>query len=306
MFTLPELRLGQGRRYHQTKRGKTETMKKNFSTVILIIVFVIGLGLLMYPTLSDLVNKAHQSVAIDTYEKDVSDLSDKDYSKILSEARKYNSALRANEFPKNAEDLEGNEAYKKAINPAGNGMMGYVKIDVINVKLPIYHTTKETVLQSGIGHIPTTSLPVGGKGTHAVLTGHRGLPSSKLFTDLDKLREGDIFYIYVLDDILAYKIDQIKTVLPAQTQDLQIIKGEDHVTLVTCTPYGVNTHRLLIRGTRIPYEEAVKETGEETGNNRTRFSTEQLVLIIGAPLLCVLFIVVLISTKKSKKRRDDA
>ncbi len=281
-------------------------MKKHFSTVILIMVFVVGLGLLMYPTLSDLINNAHQSVAIDSYEEKVADISDKDYSKILSEAREYNSALRANEFPKNSEDLEGNAEYQKIINPAGNGMMGYVKIDAINVKLPIYHTTKETVLQSGIGHIPTTSLPVGGKGTHAVLTGHRGLPSSKLFTDLDKLREGDVFYIYVLNDILAYKIDQIKTVLPAQTQDLQIIKGEDHVTLVTCTPYGVNTHRLLIRGTRIPYEEAVKESGDSSGNIRTRFSTEQLVLMIGAPLLTVLFIVVLLSTRKNKKRRDDA
>ena len=280
-------------------------MKKRFSTIILIIVFVIGLGLLMYPTLSDLVNKAHQSVAIDNYEETVKDLSDKDYSKILSEARKYNSALTTNEFPKNSEDLEGNEEYRKIINPTGNGMMGYVKIDAINVKLPIYHTTKETVLQSGIGHIPTTSLPVGGKGTHAVLTGHRGLPSSKLFTDLDKLKEGDLFYIYVLDDILAYKIDQIKTVLPAQTQDLQIIKGEDHVTLVTCTPYGVNTHRLLIRGTRVPYEEAVKENGNKD-EGRTKLSTEQLVLIIGAPLLTALFIIVLISTKKSKKRREDA
>lgn len=281
-------------------------MKKHFSTVILIIVFVIGLGLLMYPTLSDLVNRAHQSVAVDTYEEEVSKLSDKDYSEILNIARDYNGALRANEFPKNVEDLEGNEEYKKALNPAGNGMMGYIKIDAINVNLPIYHTTKETVLQSGIGHIPTTSLPVGGKGTHAVLTGHRGLPSSKLFTDLDKLTEGDIFYIYVLDDILAYKIDRIKTVLPTQTQDLQIIKGEDHVTLVTCTPYGVNTHRLLIRGTRIPYEEAVKESANKKNDGRNKLSTEQIMLYIGAPLLTVLFIVVLISTRKNKKRRDDA
>lgn len=281
-------------------------MKRNLTTVILIIVFLAGLGLMTYPTVSDMVNKAHQSVAIDSYEDEVSKLSDEDFSSILEQARRYNSALTTNEFPRNSEDLDGNEEYKKAMNPSGNGMMGYVKIDAINLKMPIYHTTKESVLQSGIGHIPTTSLPVGGKSTHAVLTGHRGLSSAKLFTDLDKVREGDVFFIYVLDDILAYKVDQIKTVLPVQTQDLQIIKGEDHVTLVTCTPYGVNTHRLLVRGTRIPYSAEIEEKTEVQSETRTGLSMEHLVLIIGAPLLTVLFIAVLILTKKPKKRRDDA
>ena len=281
-------------------------MKKHFSTLLLIIVFLAGLGLMMYPTVSDMVNKAHQTVAIDSYEEELSKLSNEDFSSILEEARKYNSALTTNEFPKNSEDLDGNEEYKKAMNPAGNGMMGYVKIDAINLKMPVYHTTKESVLQSGIGHIPTTSLPVGGESTHAVLTGHRGLSSARLFTDLDKIQLGDVFFIYVLDDILAYQVDQIKTVLPEQTQDLQIIEGEDHVTLVTCTPYGVNTHRLLIRGTRIPYSAELEKTVEEQSETRSGLTMEQLVLIIGAPLLTVLFIIVLISTKKPKKRRDDA
>ncbi|MBE6835122.1 MAG: class C sortase [Ruminococcaceae bacterium] len=281
-------------------------MKKNLTTVILIIVFLAGLGLMMYPTVSDMINKAHQTVAIDSYEEEVSKLSNEDFSGILKEARKYNSALTTNEFPRNSEDLDGNEEYQKAMNPAGNGMMGYIKIDAINLKMPVYHTTKESVLQSGIGHIPTTSLPVGGESTHAVLTGHRGLSSARLFTDLDKLKEGDVFFIYVLDDILAYEVDQIKTVLPAQTQDLQIIEGEDHVTLVTCTPYGVNTHRLLIRGTRIPYSAEIEERVEKQSEVRKGLTMEQLVLIIGAPLLTVLFVIVLISTRKPKKRRDDA
>ena len=281
-------------------------MKKHLTTVILIIVFITGLGLMMYPTVSDMVNKAHQSVAIDSYDDEVSKLSSEDFSSILEEARRYNSALTTNEFPRNSEDLDGNADYQKAMNPAGTGMMGYIRIDAINLKMPIYHTTKESVLQIGIGHIPTTSLPVGGESTHAVLTGHRGLSSSRLFTDLDKLQTGDVFFIYVLDDILAYQVDQIKTVLPAQTQDLQIIEGEDHVTLVTCTPYGVNTHRLLIRGTRIPYTPEIEKKIEEQAEVRTGLTMEQLVLIIGAPLLTVLFVAVLILTKKPKKRRDDA
>ena len=281
-------------------------MKKHLTTVILIIVFITGLGLMMYPTVSDMVNKAHQSVAIDSYDDEVSKLSNEDFSSILEEARRYNSALTTNEFPRDSEDLDGNADYQKAMNPAGTGMMGYIKIDAINLKMPIYHTTKESVLQIGIGHIPTTSLPVGGESTHAVLTGHRGLSSSRLFTDLDKLQTGDVFFIYVLDDILAYQVDQIKTVLPAQTQDLQIIEGEDHVTLVTCTPYGVNTHRLLIRGTRIPYTPEIEKKIEEQTEVRTGLTMEQLVLIIGAPLLTVLFVAVLILTKKPKKRRDDA
>ena len=284
-------------------------MRKQFTTLVLILVFIAGLGLMAYPTVSDLVNKAHQSVAMDSYDEEVSKLTNEDFSNILAEARKYNSELTTNEFPRNSEDLDGNAEYQAAVNPTGNGMMGYVKIDSINVKMPVYHTTKESVLQVGIGHIPTTSLPVGGESTHAVLTGHRGLSSARLFTDLDKVKEGDVFYIYVLDDILAYKVDQIKTVKPAQTQDLQIIPGEDHVTLVTCTPYGVNSHRLLVRGTRIPYDPEVEEMIEEQTEVRTGLTTDQLVLVIGAPSLTVLFVAVLFLTKKpkkSKKRRDNA
>ncbi|MBR4766015.1 MAG: class C sortase [Clostridia bacterium] len=281
-------------------------MKKRSSTVIIIIVFLIGLGLMLYPTVSNYVNNMHQSVAINSYEKQVAQMSRSDFRKILSDARDYNLDITSNEFPRNKSDLEGNESYHKAMNPSGNGMMGYLKIDAIKLRLPIYHTTRESVLQSGVGHIPTTSLPVGGKGTHAVLSGHRGLPSAKLFTDLDKVQIGDVFYIYILDDILAYEVDQIKTVTPTDTKDLQIIKGEDHVTLVTCTPYGVNTHRLLIRGTRVPYDETVAEAQQIKSEERKSISAEQIAVYAGAPALTVLFLAVLLLRRKKKKKEVSA
>ncbi len=276
-------------------------MKKHLSTVILVLVFLAGLGLVMYPTVSDLVNKAHQSVAIDDYEKKISNMTKDDFHKILEDARLYNHTITTNEFPRNESDLEGNDEYKAAVNPSGNGMIGYLKIDSIKLRIPIYHTTKESVLQKAVGHIPTTSLPVGGKGTHAVLTGHRGLPSARLFTDLDKVRTGDIFYIYVLDDILAYKVDLIKTVLPAQVNDLQIVPGKDYVTLVTCTPYGINTHRLIVRGERVPYEEAVEQQ-KSVEPVVGKLPQEQVAVLAVAPVLVLLLIIILIL--KKKKRRN--
>lgn len=276
-------------------------MKKHLSTVILVLVFLAGLGLVMYPTVSDLVNKAHQSVAIDDYEKKISNMTKDDFHKILEDARLYNHTITTNEFPRNESDLEGNDEYKAAVNPSGNGMIGYLKIDSIKLRIPIYHTTKESVLQKAVGHIPTTSLPVGGKGTHAVLTGHRGLPSARLFTDLDKVRTGDIFYIYVLDDILAYKVDLIKTVLPAQVNDLQIVPGKDYVTLVTCTPYGINTHRLIVRGERVPYEEAVEQQ-KSVEPVVGKLPQEQIAVLAVAPVLVLLLIIIFIL--KKKKRRN--
>ena len=277
-------------------------MKKRLSTIILIAVFLVGLGLMMYPTVSDLVNKAHQTVAINNYEKTVAQMTKTDFRQILADARIYNLDITSNEFPRDKKDLEGNSSYHSAMNPSGNGMMGYLKIEAIDLRLPIYHTTDETVLQSGVGHVPTTSLPVGGNGTHAVLSGHRGLPSAKLFTDLDKVQIGDYFFIYILDDILAYKVDQIKTVLPADTQDLQIIKGEDHVTLVTCTPYGINTHRLLIRGTRVPYDSTVEEAETAKVSERKTITVEQIAVYAGAPALTLIFIAALVVRKKQKKK----
>lgn len=279
-------------------------MKKRLSTIILIAVFLVGLGLMMYPTVSNIINNAHQTVAIDTYDKQIASMSKDDFHNILEDARLYNRTITTNEFPRDERDLEGNAEYHNAMNPSDNGMMGYLKIDAIKLKMPIYHTTKESVLQKGVGHMPTTSLPVGGINTHAVLTGHRGLPSAKLFTDLDKLVVGDVFYIYVLDDILAYKIDQIKTVLPTETKDLQIIKGQDHVTLVTCTPYGINTHRLLVRGTRVPYDSTINVTRQPAQPVRLVSPTALALIIAGGIML--LFFIILLLLKLKEKRRENS
>lgn len=279
-------------------------MKKRLSTIILIAVFLVGLGLMMYPTVSNIINNAHQTVAIDTYDKQIASMSKDDFHNILEDARLYNRTITTNEFPRDERDLEGNAEYHNAMNPSDNGMMGYLKIDAIKLKMPIYHTTKESVLQKGVGHMPTTSLPVGGINTHAVLTGHRGLPSAKLFTDLDKLVVGDVFYIYVLDDILAYKIDQIKTVVPTDTRDLQIVKGQDHVTLVTCTPYGINTHRLLVRGTRVPYDSTINVTRQTVQPVRLVSPTAMALIIAGGIML--LFFIILLLLKLKEKRRENS
>ena len=280
-------------------------MKKKTSTIILIIVFLAGLGLMLYPTVSNLVNKAHQSVAINSYQKQVAKMSQEEFHNILASARAYNKTITSNEFPRNSDDLEGNAEYLASIDPSGNGMIGYLKIDSINLRMPIYHTTKESILQIGAGHIPTTSLPVGGESTHAVITGHRGLPRAKLFTDLDKVKIGDVFYIYVLDDILAYKVDSIKTVLPENTEDLQIVQGKDYVSLVTCTPYGINTHRLIIRGERIPYDASAAQEYENTQRTENTISPAQIALIAATAAVIIAFIILLIIIIKKKKRKEE-
>lgn len=272
-------------------------MKKHITTILLIVVFLAGLGLLMYPTISDFINKAHQSAAIDSYEQQIANLSKKDYSEMLGAARAYNQRITTNEFPANDSDLAGNADYMNALNPGGNGIMGYIKIDKINVRIPIYHTSTNPVLQIGIGHMPMTSLPVGGTSTHSVLLGHRGLPSSKLFSDLDKMQIDDVFYIYVLDEVLAYKVDQIKTVEPTDTSDLQIVKGQDYVTLVTCTPYGINSHRLLVRGVRILYESTIADKYNVSSEAHV-VDPEQAAAFLGAPILITLLIIILVKRKK--------
>lgn len=273
-------------------------MKKYISTILLVLIFLCGLGLLLYPTLSDFVNQANQSKAIETYENSVANLSKDDYKRIIEDARKYNEKIISNEFPKDEKDLAGNNDYNNALNLNNDGLMGYIKIDKIKVKLAIYHTVEEPVLQIGVGHMPMTSLPVGGESTHAVLTGHRGLPSAKLFSDLDELEINDVFYVYVLDEILAYKIDKISVVEPTDTKELQIINGEDHVTLVTCTPYGVNTHRLLIRGVRVPYESTIADMSN-VSNDALIINPEQVAAFIAAPILVIILAVILYKSRKA-------
>lgn len=225
-------------------------MKKNWSTVLLVMMFTVGLSLLLYPTVADWWNQFHATRAIDSYSEAVATMSDEEYEKYLSDARAYNTSLLSepNRFhPSDALHAE----YESVLDVAGDGIMGVVKIPSLRVNLPIYHGVEESTLQDAIGHIEGSSLPIGGESTHTIVSGHRGLPSAKLFTDLDQMEVGDYFMFVVLDDTYTYQVDQIKIVEPNDFTYLQIEEGKDLATLQTCTPYGINTHRLLVRGHRV-------------------------------------------------------
>lgn len=277
-------------------------MKKHIGTIILVLILLFGVSLLLYPTFSDYINSLHQSKAISTYADAVENLDTEQYQETLAVAREYNTEL--SQEPQSFTLTEGEaEAYNALLNVDGTGVMGYIEIPSINVSLPIYHGTDDIVLQQAIGHLEWTSLPVGGESSHCVLSGHRGLPSAKLFTNLDKLVVGDTFMLRVLDEVLTYEVDQILIVEPKDTQALQIVPGEDYCTLVTCTPYGINTHRLLVRGHRIANE----------GEAHTAFVTAdatQIEPILVAPMLAIpvllLFIIILlIPKKKSRKKKEE-
>lgn len=226
-------------------------MKKNrITTIILIIVFLMGLFLVMYPTVSEWWNSWHQTRAIVSYEEQSMELYETIYETMLEEAKSYNQTLVEDADRLHITDDE-RAKYKEYLCVPNTDVMGYIEIEKINCRLPIYHGTGEEFLQIGVGHMEGTSLPIGGESTHAVLSGHSGLPSTRLFTDLDQLEEGDIFRIYVLNKILEYKVDQIQVVEPDEVDELAIVEGEDYCTLLTCTPYGINTHRLLVRGHRV-------------------------------------------------------
>lgn len=260
-------------------------MKKRLSNAIFILVVLIGLSFLLYPTISDYINKLHHSKAIDEYVKNVAVLEKDEYDKLWEEAYSYNAdtANRTDPFTQtNAQKA----VYDKRLNIIGTGMMGYIEIPSINCNLPIYHGTSNSVLQRGIGHIDWTSLPAGGKNTHSVLSGHRGLPSAKLFTNLNNVVIGDIFVIRILNETLTYEVEQILTVEPDDTSALQIVKGEDLCTLVTCTPYGINTHRLLVRGHRI-------ENFKESEAIRITSDAIQIEPVIVAPIIGVVLLIIL-------------
>lgn len=241
-------------------------MKKNYKILIFPILFLAGLSLLLYPLVSNEWNNYRQSKLISTYDEVVAQQTAAgtiDYEVEKNQAFGYNEALKPyilpDSFANAAHSEEADEGYMSCLNLTGDGMMGYVEVPKIHVKLPIFHTTDEEVLQTAAGHLEGSSLPVGGEGTHAVISAHRGLPSAALFTDLDRLSEGDCFLLYILDDVLCYKVDQISVVEPEDTSALAAEDGLDLVTLLTCTPYGVNSHRLLVRGHRVPYEEIEDE-----------------------------------------------
>lgn len=232
-------------------------MKRN---LVLGGIFLLGLGIFLYPTISNwLATRAHYS-EISSYDKKIKALKKKEIERREKEAAEYNKQVQTTKKTFGdpfAEEKNNQEAYADALN-LGDAI-GYIEISKIDIKLPIYQGTSEEVLSRGVGHLDHSSLPVGGKNTHAILTGHRGLPSAKLFTDLDKLSEGDFFYIHSLDKVLAYRVDQIKVVLPHETDDLQIVENQDYTTLITCTPYGVNTNRLLVRGERVAFNQKEKQ-----------------------------------------------
>ncbi len=237
-------------------------MKRIIINIIIGLIFLTGLSILLYPKLSDYINELHASRAIASYDNTVIEMEEEDYTKELEAAKVYNEYLvnfSNLSAVTEAENAREDKIYQSLLNVAGNGIMASIKIPSVKINLPIYHGTDEAVLQVGAGHYLGSSLPIGGESTHAILTGHRGLPSAKLFTDLDRLEVGDVFYIKVLGEILEYQIDQIEIVLPEEVEGLSIVPGEDYVTLVTCTPYGINSHRMLIRGTRIPYDGKYEE-----------------------------------------------
>lgn len=270
--------------------------KKNIPTVILIAVFVIGLCVFLYPSVSNLLNKVHQSRAIEDYEAAVSTLSNAEYEQMLEDAREYNRTYAKNNFAVTDDAVDGTPLYRSTLD-VDNGVMGRLKIDKLDVNLPIYHGTSASVLQAGVGHLPMTSLPVGGESTHAVLSGHRGLPSAQLLSKLDRMEKGDIFYIYVLNEVLAYEVKEIETVLPDELDSLTIREGEDMVSLVTCTPYAINTHRLIVTGFRIPYEDTIVEK-YKAGADALVLRPSHVAFYIGVPVFLTVILILLIRYRR--------
>jgi len=277
-------------------------MKKGtLSNILLILIMIVGLSLLLYPSFSNYWNDLHQTKAIANYASVISELKEEDFTHLRESAASYNASLNLRSNPYLLTE-EQDARYENELNVAGNGVMGYIEIPDIDVFLPVYHGTSDTVLQVAIGHVEWSSLPAGGESTHCVVSGHRGLPSARLFTDLDKLELGDIFMMNVLNEVLTYQVDQIKIVLPHETEELLVQEGEDYCTLVTCTPYGVNSHRMLVRGTRIENLEEAKVI--HVTADAVRIEPILVAPAVAAPILLILLILLLLP-KRKKKRSDD-
>lgn len=284
------------------KKGKI-TIKD----IIRLLVLLVAFAVLLYPTYSRYLNEKNGSKVVSEYDEKSVKLSHAEKEQMLADARAYNQEMLGNIDlidPFSQTEPEVDERYESLLNVEGSGMMGYVKIPKINVELPIYHGTSESVLQAGVGHFQGTSLPVGGDSTHTVLTGHRGLPDKTLFTNMDKMEVGDIFYIKVLDATLAYEVDQILTVLPEDTEALSIVPRQDYATLVTCTPFAINTHRLLVRGHRIPYEEANKKEPDTEIKPELSFTTK--VLIVTIIVIFIGLVGAIIYYIRDRKRRKQS
>ena len=274
--------------------------KKHSVEVILSLILLTGLGLILYPSVSNWWNSLHQTRAIASYAEDVGNVSAEEKQAMLEAARVYNEKLAKGErsfFLSEEEEAE----YMSLLDVSGTGIMGYIQIPAIDVYLPVYHGVDEATLQVAVGHIAGSSLPVGGSSTHCLLSGHRGLPSSKLFTDLDQMQEGDVFLLTVLDETLTYEVDQIRIVLPEEIEELAIVEGEDYCTLITCTPYGVNTHRILVRGHRIENMEGTLAVQREV----VKVPASVVVLVVGLPILAVILIVTLIYYRVKKPGKNE-
>ena len=278
---------------------KKKKKKKDFSAILLVLIFFVGLSVLLYPTISDYVNSRTQSRAISSYNSVVEQMDETDYETELEKAREYNDTLWE-PFPLFYAPYLA-KGYDEALNVTGNGIMGYLDIDKLNLELPIYHGTSDEVLNRSVGHLEGSSLPVGGENTHCVLSAHRGLPSASLFSDLDELEVGDTFRITVLNQVLTYEVDQIKIVVPQDVDDLQIIEGGDYCTLMTCTPYGINTHRLLVRGKRI--SETVSQPRLFVTADAYRINTFAVMVVLAVPMVLILLIALIISGSRRKKKQ---
>ena len=284
-------------------------MRKRVRDILPILVILAGLLVLLYPTISNYLVEKNASRAVASYDASTVNLDQEEREQMLADAHAYNDALAASSgagtlASEGGEPAQVGEtlAYEDLLNLNGDGMMGYIIIPKMNVELPIYHTVEERVLQVGVGHMESSSLPVGGESTHAALSGHRGLPSAKLFTDLDQMEAGDQFYIKVLGETLAYEVHEVETVLPTETESLAIQRGQDLVTLITCTPYGINSHRLLVHAHRIPYEPQMEEAIEQVGGF-INIPLPYLALMIALAVLAV-FLVVL-KVRASRKEREE-
>ena len=286
-------------------------MKSKTSKLMIGIIFLAGLSLLLYPFVANQWNNYRQKQLISSYEQTVSQKEASngiDYDAELKKAEAYNEALLPSILPDSfaiADASEEDQTYMNTLNIAGDEMMGIVEIPKIDIKLPIYHTTKEDVLKQAAGHLEGSSLPIGGKSTHSVISAHRGLPSASLFTDLDQLKKGDHFLIHVLNKTLCYEVDKISVVKPEETSALAVEEGEDLVTLLTCTPFGVNTERLLVRGHRVPYEEQ-KVADEKTPLSGISLHTNYLLWVIIGLVITTIFILMLyLKEKKLQKKKNE-
>lgn len=291
-------------------------MKRKISGILFGLMFLLGFAILIYPTVSNQWNTYRQNQLISSYEELIGKMAEEDFTKEWEKANAFNDTIIHNNvfgdvFGEDGDDIKNTE-YWQILNVGNDGVMGYVSIPKINVKLSIYHGTADDVLQTGIGHLNGTKLPIGGESTHSVLAAHRGLPSARLFTDIDQLERGDMFYIHVLDETLAYQVDQILDMVDKDDDEtlqkaLQIEEGQDHVTLFTCTPYGVNSHRLLVRGTRVPYngEEEIESTAAESMlKSIQNYYMIYLILGLSVTLLVILLMRFLIKPGKKKHKKE--